>query len=80
MNGGLTFNAAIGWGVIFLILIAATDVPMTQRPAAMLAWLFLVSVLFKFGPDAFKTIQTVNQTPVPSVGTGPTSKSGVQRT
>lgn len=59
-GNGMTWNAAVGWGILFLVLIAATDIPATQTPAAMMAWLFFVSVLFKFGPDAFKTIQTVN--------------------
>lgn len=56
----LSFNAAIGWGILFLILVAGTDVPALQQPAAMLAWLFFVSVLFKYGPAAFGTISSVN--------------------
>lgn len=61
-SGGMTFNAAVGWGILFLVLIAATDIPGTQPIAAGIAWLFFLSVLFKFGPDAFQTIKTVNTT------------------
>jgi hypothetical protein len=61
-GGGLTFQAAVGWGILFLVFVAMTDVPITSQPAAMLAWLFFVSVLFKYGPQAFGTIQTVNST------------------
>jgi hypothetical protein len=61
-GGGLTFNAAIGWGVLFMVLIVMTDVPATQNVALMLAILFMLSVIFKYGPAAFGTIKTVNTT------------------
>lgn len=61
-GGGLTFNAAIGWGVLFLVFVVMTDVPATQNIALMLAILFMLSVLFKYGPAAFTTIKTVNTT------------------
>lgn len=61
-GGGLTFNAAIGWAVLFLILIVMTDVPATQNVALMFALLFLLSVALKYGPQAFNTITTVNTT------------------
>lgn len=71
---GLSINAAIGWGILVMILVAGTDVPILQRPAAMLAWLFFLSVLFKFGPSAFATISSLNTTPVISGGGGGVKK------
>lgn len=68
---GMTLNAAVAWGVLFLAFIALTDIPATQQVAAMFAWLFFVSVLFTFGPDAFNTITTINK----AQGTG----SGIAR-
>jgi hypothetical protein len=61
-GGGLTFNAAVGWGVLFLIFMVMTDVPATQNIALMFAILFLLSVTFKYGPAAFGTITSVNTT------------------
>jgi len=57
----LNVNAAIAWGVLFLILIAMTDIPATQPFAAAIAWLFFVSVALTFGPAAFRTIITLNK-------------------
>lgn len=68
---GMTLNAAIAWGILFLTFVALTDIPATAEVAALFAWLFFVSVLFTFGPDAFNTITTINGTK----GTG----SGVAR-
>lgn len=66
--GGLTINAAIGWGVLFMALMIGTDIPLLQTPAAMIAWLFLVAVILLYGPAAFNTITTVNTVKVPSSG------------
>lgn len=65
---GLNVNAAIGWGILFLLLVAGTDIPLLQTPAAMLAWLFFVAVLLLYGPTAFGTVKTVNTKVVPSGG------------
>lgn len=61
-SDGMTIGAAVGWGILFLVLVAMTDIPATQTVAAMFAWLFLVAVLMKFGPAAFGTIKTINTT------------------
>lgn len=65
---GVTLNAVVAWGVLFLLFVAMTDIPMTQQVAAAFAWLLLVSVLLKYGPDAFTTITTINKTPASQTG------------
>ena len=59
-NDGVTFNAAIAWGILMLTLVAATDITPLATVGALFAWLFFVSVLYKFGPDAFRTITSIN--------------------
>jgi hypothetical protein len=60
-RGGMTVGAAVAWSVLFLALVAMTDIPGTAVIAAGFAWLLLVAILLKFGPDAFGTITSLNQ-------------------
>lgn len=59
----MTIGNALGFAALFLMLIAATDIPMTAPLAAVFAWLLLVAFLLKYGPDAFNTIAGATKGP-----------------
>lgn len=57
---GFATGNAIAWGILFLVFVVMTDIPPVAPIGAGLAWLLFVSVLLKYGPEAFGTIKTVN--------------------
>lgn len=65
---GITVNAAVGWGILFMILIIGTDIPLLQTPAAMIAWLFLVAIVLLYGPAALNTVTSINTVKVNTSG------------
>lgn len=70
----MTIGNAVGWGVIFLGLIAATDIPPLASIAAITAWLILVAVLLKYGPPAFTNVSTITAPPAATTGGGTVKK------
>lgn len=59
---GLTTGRSIAWGILFLTFVAMTDMPALAEVGGAFAWLFLVSVMLKYGPQAFANIKTFNTT------------------
>lgn len=49
----LSAQSVLGWGVLYLMLIAAADIPATGKVSAAFAWLLFISILLMFGVDAF---------------------------
>lgn len=62
----MKLETGIAWAVVFMALIAMTDIPLTAEIAAAFAWLIFVSVAMLFGPQAFKSISDLYKpTPAP---------------
>lgn len=70
---GVTAKATIAWGILFIVFVAMTDMPLLANVGAMFAWLFFLSVLYKYGQSAFRTVSTVN-----TGSTRPTTAGGPQ--
>lgn len=51
-NPIISIQQVMGWGVLYLMLIAAADIPATGQLSAAFAWLLFVSILLMFGVDA----------------------------
>lgn len=77
-EGGVTFQAAVAWGVLFLVFVTMTDIPATASLAAALAWLLFFSILFTYGTKAFETIRTVNTGTAVSTSSGNPAPSGIR--
>lgn len=54
-------RSVIGWGILFVALIALADIEATAEIAAAFAWLIFVSVLLLYGPTAFAALSTLTQ-------------------
>lgn len=66
----MTVQHAIGWAGLFMFLIVGTDIPLTAQLAAAIAWLLLVAVLIRYGPDAFGTVSQVANPAATGIGAG----------
>jgi len=71
----ITPRAAGAWAGLFLVFVLMTDMPATQPIGAGFAWLFFLSVVYKYGTDAFAYVNAVNTT-APAT---PTTTPGVNR-
>jgi len=65
----ITPRAAGAWAGLFLVFVLLTDMPATQPIGAGFAWLFFLSVLYKYGADAFAYVTAVNTAPRPATAT-----------
>jgi hypothetical protein len=72
--GEPTFNPTMmtGWAILFLMLVAAADVPTTAPLAAGFGWLIFIAILLAFGGDAFDNISKVALGPTTQAGGGGT--------
>lgn len=53
------WQALIGWGTMFVMLIILADIGPTGPMATSFAWLFVVAILFTYGIEAFDNLQTL---------------------
>lgn len=67
----ITPRAAAAWATLFIVFVLLTDIPATQPVGAGFAWLFFLSILYKYGQAAFTTVTTMNTitagTPAPVI-------------
>ena len=54
-------RSALGWGVLWVVLIGLADIDTTAELASAFAWLIFVAVLLLYGPTAFANISTLTQ-------------------
>lgn len=75
-SGEPTFTPAMmtGWAVLFLMLIAAADVPATAPLASGFGWLIFISIALAFGPDAFANLTKITVGTEQGGGGGPAPK------
>jgi hypothetical protein len=52
-------RATLGWGVLFVVLVAAADFPQTADLAAAFATLIFVAVMLLYGPTALGNLSTL---------------------
>lgn len=52
-------RSLLGWGVIFIVLVAMADFESTANLAASFAWLIFISVLLLYGPTAFGNLSSL---------------------
>lgn len=52
-------RSVLGWGVLFVILVALSDIEATAELAAAFAWLIFVGVMLLYGPQALDTISNL---------------------
>jgi hypothetical protein len=52
-------RATLGWGVVFVVLVAAADFPQTAELAAAFATLIFVAVMLLYGPTALGNISNL---------------------
>ncbi len=52
-------RSLLGWGVIFLVLIGMADFDSTAPLATSFAWLIFLSVLLRYGQQAFGNISSL---------------------
>lgn len=62
----LDVPAAVGWGIMFLFLIALADIPATSEVAIGFAWLIFVVVALLYGRDAFRNIGRIGSYSTPT--------------
>lgn len=55
----ITANAAVGWGVVFLTLIALADIESTSKVAVAFAWLVMISMFLTVGTNAATNLANV---------------------
>lgn len=72
----ITPRAAGAWAGLFIVFVLLTDMPATQPIGAGFAWLFFLSVMYKYGADAFAYVTAVNTPTRPAT---PTTTPGVMR-
>lgn len=51
-NPIITPQQVLGWGVLYVMLIAAADIPGLGKISAAFAWLLLLSIALFYGVDA----------------------------
>lgn len=51
------WQALIGWGTMFVMLIVLADMGAPGPLASSFAWLFVVAILFTYGIEAFQNLQ-----------------------
>lgn len=73
------WEALIGWSVIFVMLTIMADIPKTGKLAIAFAWLFVFSILFSYGIEAFTNLQVLANTPKDTASTiiAPPAPSGL---
>lgn len=52
----LSANQILGWGVLYVMLIAAADIPGLGKISASFAWLLFLSILLFYGVDFFNNL------------------------
>lgn len=52
-------RSLLGWGAIFVALVALADFESTANLAASFAWLIFISVLLLYGPTAFGNLSSL---------------------
>lgn len=52
-------RSILGWGAIFVTLVALADFEATANLSASFAWLIFISVLLLYGPQAFTNLSTL---------------------
>jgi hypothetical protein len=52
-------RATLGWGVLFVVLVAAADFEQTAELAAAFATLIFVAVMLLYGPTALGNLSTL---------------------
>lgn len=55
----MTAQTWAGWGFLLVFLTVAADIPATESLAVAFAYLILVAVLLRYGPEAFAWITAV---------------------
>lgn len=65
----VTTQVMVGWAVLFIMLIAAADVPATAPLAAGFAWLLVISTFIMFGTAGFENLTKI-------LGTSSTTSAG----
>ncbi len=56
----LSAQQVLGWGVLYLILIAGADIPATGKIAAAFSWLLFLSIMLFYGVDAFNNLSNLD--------------------
>jgi len=58
-NPIITAQQVLGWGVLYVMLIAAADIPGLGKISAAFGWLLFLSILLFYGVDAMNGLNNL---------------------